>query len=59
MTLKEKRLAMGLTQVQFAELLDIPVRSIKSWDCGDRKPPDWVERLIFYKIEQIEKEKGQ
>lgn len=47
MTIKEHRQAAGLTQQQFAELFDIPIDTVKAWDSGRRKPPEWAEKLII------------
>lgn len=54
--IKEYRKAAGLTQKQFSELFEIPIDTVKKWDSGQRKPPDWVERLI---IKELERMKGQ
>lgn len=56
--IKEYRQAAGLTQKQFSELFDppIPIDTIKKWDSGKMKPPEWVEGLI---IEKLERMKGQ
>lgn len=53
--IKEWRLALGLTQAQFSELFNppIPVDTIKKWDSGKIKPPDWAEGLIIEKLEGI------
>ena len=48
MTIKELRIASGMTQQQFAELLHIPKRSIENWETGTRQCPDYVNRLIEY-----------
>lgn len=51
--IKEYRQAAGLTQQQFAELFDIPIDTVKAWDCGRRKPDKLKEKLIIEKLEQI------
>lgn len=56
-TIKEKRKAAGLTQQQMADLFGIPKRTIENWEGGSRKTPDWAERLIIEKLEQIAAEK--
>lgn len=53
MTIKEYRLAAGLTQQQFAELFDISIDTVKAWDCGRRKPDKLKERLMFERLEQM------
>lgn len=50
--IKQARLNAGLTQKQLAEWLKIPQRTIESWDCGHRTPPEWAELLILEKIER-------
>ena len=45
----------NLTRVQFAELFNIPVRTVQSWELGERACPLWVfqmmeELLNFYKL---------
>lgn len=56
--IKEYRKSLGLTQKQFSELFTppIPINTIKKWDSGEMKPPDWVEGLIVEKLERIQKE---
>ncbi len=54
MKIKAARKAAGLTQKQFSEKFGIPLDTIKKWDCGQRKPPEWIERLIIEKLEKGE-----
>ena len=53
--IKKYRRAAGLTKKQFSELFDppIPIDTIKKWDSGKTKPPDWVEGLIKEKMERV------
>lgn len=51
--IKEYRQAAGLTQKQFSELFGIPIDVVKSWDSGRRRPPEWAEKLIIEKLEQM------
>lgn len=46
----------GLTQEQFAEKFDIPINTIKSWDCGRRRPDRFKEKLILEKLGQIKEQ---
>ncbi len=46
MKIKELRMMTGLSQVKFAELLDIPVKYISKWEQGEAAPPEYVFRLI-------------
>ena len=56
--IKETRTSLGLTQKQLAEMLGIPKRTIENWEGGQRKCPDYVERLIIEKLQRM-KEEGQ
>lgn len=48
--IKFYRQAAGLTQQQFAEMFDIPIDTVKAWDCGRRKPDKLKEKLIIEKL---------
>lgn len=41
----------GMTQKAFAEYFGIPVRTLQDWLAGKRKMPDYLLRLIIYKLE--------
>jgi DNA-binding transcriptional regulator YiaG len=49
-TINELRVAVGMTQHQFAEVLKIPFRTIQNWEGGVRTPPAYVVELIEYKL---------
>lgn len=51
MPIKEERLKLGLTQQQLADLTGIPFRTIQNWEGGQRKCPDYVEKLLIYYLE--------
>ena len=53
MTIKEARLAAGLTQQQMSEFMEIPKRTIEAWEEGKRKCPPYVERLVIKELQQI------
>lgn len=57
MMIKEHRQAAGLTQEEFSKLFDIPLDTVKGWDSGRRRPPEWVEKLIIKELEQMRKDK--
>lgn len=61
MKIKQKRLELGLTQVQFSGLFNvpIPVSTIKKWDSGYNYPAPWVESLILEKLEQFEQRRKE
>ena len=43
---KELRERYKLTRQQFADLFCIPVRTVQSWELGDRACPYYVFRMI-------------
>ena len=53
MTLKEARLAAGLTQQAMSDQLEIPKRTIEEWEAGRRKCPSYVERLVLKELKEI------
>ncbi|MEY8265148.1 hypothetical protein AALA79_02025 [Lachnospiraceae bacterium 64-25] len=53
MLIKEYRKAAGLTQKQFSDLFKIPLDTVKSWDCGRRKPTKVEEKLIIKELERM------
>ena len=46
------RVQAGMTQREFSEYLNIPLRTIQEWEQGRRTPPDYVVELIRYKVEK-------
>ena len=55
--LVELRISTGMTRREFAEYFDIPYRTLQEWELGNRKMPEYLFRLMAYKI-RIEGEKG-
>lgn len=49
-TIKEMRITSGMTQIAFAEYLNIPRRTIQEWESDRRTPPPYVVELINYKL---------
>lgn len=47
---------VGLTQEQVANLVGIPVKTIRNWEQNIRKPSEWVMNLI---IDRILREKSE
>ena len=47
-TIREKT---GLNRKDFAEKFGIPYRTITDWELGHRVMPDYVLRLIAYRVE--------
>lgn len=50
-TIKAIRERTGLTQKEFAELTGIPQRTIENWETGQRKPPEYVIKLLAFYID--------
>lgn len=55
--IKAAREAAGLTQSEVYEVLRIPMRTLQDWENERRTPPEWAERLIIEKLEQIKEKK--
>lgn len=51
--IKEARKRAGMTQKEMAEFFGMPKRNIENWEGGKNDPPEWVERLIIDKLEQL------
>lgn len=50
MTFKELRQVSGMTQKEFAEYFEIPKRSVENWDAEARKCPEYLLKLMEYKL---------
>ena len=50
MTLKELRENSGMTRSEFAEYFEIPYRTVQNWEIGERKCPEYLLKLIEYKL---------
>lgn len=46
MQIKELRNKTKLSQTQFAKRFNIPVATLRDWEQGRRKPPDYVIEMI-------------
>ena len=57
MTIKEARLAAGLTQQKMSDIMGIPKRTIENWETGQRTPSEWIERLVVAELERIKENK--
>ncbi len=40
----------GMSRTEFSEWLGIPYRTMQEWELGRRAMPDYVLRLIAYKV---------
>ncbi len=50
-TIKDLRIAAGMTQKAFAEYFGISKRAIESWEGGQRECPNYLLELMKYKLE--------
>ncbi len=59
--IKKLRAETGLSRKEFAENLGIPLRTIEDWEAARRKPPEYIPRLIAYKLkyDQLVEEQGK
>lgn len=51
MEIKKLRESTGMNRKEFCEYFGIPYRTVTEWERGTRKMPDYVLRLLAYKIE--------
>lgn len=51
-TIKELRIATGMTQKVFSEYFGIPKRTIENWEGGQRECPPYLLELMKYKLEK-------
>lgn len=48
--IRDLRKKAGLTQRELANWLDIPLRTLESWERGIRKCPEWANKLVQEKM---------
>lgn len=55
----ELRKGTGMNRKEFAEYFEIPYRTVQDWELGNRKMPEYLFRLMAYKVrmENLEKNK--
>ncbi len=53
----ELRTSTGMNRREFADYFEIPYRTMQQWELGDRKMPEYLLRLMAYKV-RIEKANG-
>lgn len=46
----ELRNSTGMTRKEFCEYFGIPYRTVTDWKLGNRRMPDYLLRLIAYKV---------
>lgn len=56
----ELRKSTGMNRKEFAMYFEIPYRTMQDWELGNRKMPEYLLRLMEYKvqIERLHQEKG-
>ena len=47
----ELRNDTGMSRKEFCAYFEIPYRTLQDWELGNRKMPDYLLRLMAYKIE--------
>lgn len=50
--IKALREKYNLSRKQFIEMFDIPYRTLQDWELGSRKCPEYLFKLIEYKLEK-------
>lgn len=53
--IKAIRASTGLTQKEFEKAFGIPSRTYEAWEMGERKPPQYVIRLLDTATEKLRK----
>ena len=49
--IKKMREELGMNRREFCEYFGIPYRTVQDWEAGKRTMPDYVYRLMAYRIE--------
>lgn len=57
--IREIRKRTGMTQAEFSAEFEIPRRTIENWESGTTTPPQYVVKLLAYRIENEQKRGGQ
>ena len=55
----EAREAAGLSQSAMSRIMEIPLRTIQSWEGGKRACPPWAERLIIKELHEIAEKRAE
>jgi DNA-binding transcriptional regulator YiaG len=50
MTIKQLRQQAGMTIKAFSDYFEIPYRTAHNWDNGQRKCPEYLIKLMEYKL---------
>lgn len=49
--LRKIREKTGMNRREFSEYFGIPYRTVQDWEAGKRKMPDYLLRLMVYRLE--------
>lgn len=49
--LVEIRKSTGMNRREFADFFGIPYRTVQDWELGNRNMPEYLLRLIAYKVQ--------
>ena len=52
MTFKDLRFASGMNRKEYADYFEIPYRTVQSWEIGDRACPEYLLKLMHYKLQK-------
>lgn len=52
---KAIRTEAGLSRAETARMLEMPIRTLESWEAGVRTPAHWAEKLVIEKLKNITK----
>jgi transcriptional regulator with XRE-family HTH domain len=55
--IRERRIAAGLTQQALSDMSGIPIRTLRSWEIGERTPPDYTLGTLEMYINSVQKPK--
>lgn len=47
----EVRKETGMNRKEFSQYFQIPYRTVQDWELGNRQMPEYLLRLMIYKIE--------
>lgn len=53
MTIRDARIAAGLSQGDVHRLIGIPVNTISQWERGLRTPAPWIEKIVIAEIKRL------
>ena len=58
LTFKELRQQSEMNLTQFSRYFEIPYRTVQNWEAGIRQCPDYVLKLMEYKLKNEQKKEG-